>query len=143
MAARDNNVQMPVYEALIYPVAGTDMTTESYQQNADAKPLNKPMMGWFVKYLINDDEDLQDPRLNIVGKADLQGLPPTTVITDEIDPLRSEGEDLAAKLKEAGVKVDAKTYSGVTHEFFGMGLVVSKAKDAESRVNSDLKSAFK
>ena len=140
IAARDNNVQMPVHEALIYPLVGTDMDTPSYNENANAKPLNKPMMKWFAKHLINHDADLQDPRLDVVEKADLKGLPPTTVIADQIDPLRSEDEALAEKLKVAGVKVDAKTYKGMTHEFFGMGAVVAKAKDAEDRVNGDLES---
>ena len=142
IAARDQNIQMPIYEVLVYPVAGVDMTTPSYQDNATAKPLNKAMMTWFVQNLITSPADLQDPRLDLVGKANLTGLPPTTVITDQIDPLRSEGKTLADKLQAAGVKTDYKNYDGVTHEFFGMGAVVSKAKDAESRVAKDLKGSF-
>jgi len=42
--------------------------------------------------------DLQDPRLDIVGKARLQGLPPTTIVNAELDPLRSDGEALARRL---------------------------------------------
>jgi acetyl esterase len=38
--------------------------------------------------------------------------------------------------------VNVKTYEGVTHEFFGMGAVVDKAKDAEQLVGADLKAAF-
>jgi acetyl esterase len=64
------------------------------------------------------------------------------VVTDEIDPLRSEGQQLAKNLKAAGVKVDALDYTGVTHEFFGMGAVVAKAKKAELAVGKDLKAAF-
>jgi hypothetical protein len=37
-------MQMPIHEVLIYPVAGTDMNTASYQENENAKPLNKAMM---------------------------------------------------------------------------------------------------
>ena len=92
--------------------------------------------------LTNGPADMQDPRLDIVGKADLKGLPPATVITDEIDPLRSEGQALAEKLRAAGVSVNAQDYAGVTHEFFGMGLVVGKAKQAEDIAVKDLKAAF-
>ena len=141
--ARDNKVQAPLYQALIYPVAGVDMNTPSYQENANAKPLNKAMMGWFVKHTLSKDTDKQDPRIDLVGKADLSNLPPTTIITAEIDPLRSEGEALGKKLEEAGVKVHAKNYEGVTHEFFGMGTVVGDAKAAESAVADDLKDALK
>lgn len=141
-AARDQKLQMPVYQVLVYPVAGTDMTTASYKENENAKPLNKAMMAWFVKHVISTDKDKQDPRLDLVGHADLHGLPPTTVILAQIDPLRSEGQALAEKLKQAGVQVATKNYDGVTHEFFGMGAVVAKAMEAEAVVSDDLKKAF-
>jgi acetyl esterase len=142
IAARDMKQQMPVYEALIYPVAGVDMETPSYKENAAAKPLSKPAMAWFVKHTTNGPQDLQDPRLDLVGKAKLSGLPPTTIVTAEIDPLRSEGQALGKKLQQAGVTVKSRDYTGVTHEFFGMGSVVAKAKTAEMAVADDLKSAF-
>ena len=142
IAARDQNLTKPVYEVIVYPMAGTNLDTPSYTANAAAKPLNKPMMEWFFKNLTNTASDMQDPRLDIVGKADLHGLSPATVITDQIDPLQSEGQALAEKLKQAGVQVDARNYDGVTHEFFGMGMVVGKAKEAEDAVVKSLKDAF-
>ena len=54
------------------------------------------------------------------------------MITAQIDPLRSEGKELADRLKSAGVEVDYKNYNGVTHEFFGMGAVVDEAKQARA-----------
>jgi len=69
-------------------------------------------------------------------------LPPTTIITAEIDPLQSDGMLLAEKLKAAGVKVESKNYDGVTHEFFGMGAVVPEAKEAMMYGAGQLKSAF-
>ncbi len=143
IAARDAGVQLPTAEVLVYPVAGTNMNTPSYQDSANAKPLNKAMMGWFVKNATNGATDLQDPRLDINGKANLKGLPPTTLIMAESDPLRSDGQMLADKLKAADVKVESKTYEGVTHEFFGMGAVVGDAKDAEKYAADALEDSFK
>lgn len=143
IAARDKNVPMPMYQVLVYPVAGVNMQTPSYIENANAKPLNKPMMEWFVRQTINTPADLQDARIDLVGRADLRDLPPATVVTAEIDPLRSEGQLLAQKLKEAGVDAELKDYSGVTHEFFGMALAVDDAKAAQASVASDLKAAFR
>lgn len=140
--ARDTGVKEPVYEVLVYPVAGTDLNTPSYEENANAKPLNRPMMAWFVNNTISSPADKKDPRLDIVDYADLRDLPPTTVITAEIDPLRSEGLHLASKLTASGVEVENRTYAGVTHEFFGMGSVVAKAKQAEMDAAEDLKAAF-
>ena len=140
--ARDAGIQQPAIEVLVYPVAGVDMNTPSYKENADAKPLSKPLMAWFMKNTIKSEADKNDPRLDLIGKANLKGLPPTTIINAEIDPLRSDGEMLAEKLQQAGVKVKQKTYEGVTHEFFGMGLVVDDAKAASTDAVSDLKAAF-
>ena len=47
-------------------------------------------------------------------------MPPTTIILAQIDPLRSEGEQLAALHQQAGVKMNLKSYEGVTHGYFGM-----------------------
>lgn len=141
MMARDQQAQMPVAVVAVYPIAGTDTTTPSYVENATAKPLSRAAMSWFFTNYLRGPQDRQDPRVNLVA-ADLRGLPPTTIINAQIDPLRSEGEMLAEKLRTAGVEVDQRTYDGVAHEFFGMGMVVDKAKDAQQRAADALKKAF-
>ena len=140
--ARDEGIQKPQHELLVYPIAGNDMNTESYKENAQAKPLSKAMMGWFIKNYTNKPEEAADPRINLVA-ANLKGLEPATVITAEIDPLQSEGKALAGKLKDAGVKVEYKNYKGVTHEFFGMAAVVEEAKDAQKFASGELKKSLK
>ena len=114
-------------------MAGTNLDTDSYKMadSSSVAPLNKAMMEWFLQNLTKSPADMQDPRLDLVGKADLKDLSPATVITAQVDPLHDEGVAFANKLKAAGVKVDAVNYDGVTHEFFGMGKVVGKAKQAE------------
>lgn len=139
--ARDKKVQMPVHQLLVYPVANNDMNSESYKQYANAKPLDKPMMEWFVKQTLPNPGMSSDPRISLV-KADLKGLPSTTIIGAQLDPLQTEGKLLADRLKEAGVDVNYKLYDGVTHEFFGMATVVPEAKDAQAYAVSDLKKAF-
>jgi acetyl esterase len=139
--ARDTKIMLPTAILAVYPVAGSDMTTPSYTKNAAAKPLNKPMMMWFVKNYLNNMTEGKDPRINLIA-ANLKGLPATTVITDEIDPLQSEGMTLVEKLKAAGVSTDSKNWDGVTHEFFGMGAVVPQAKEAEMYAVAQLKKAF-
>jgi acetyl esterase len=137
--ARDKKATMPVHQLLVYPVVDNDMTRPSYVQNAAAKPLNKPMMEWFFKHYA---ADAASPMALPLKNADLKGLPAATIVAAEIDPLMSEGKAYADALKKAGVKVDYKLYTGVTHEFFGMGAVVPKAKDAEQFAADGLKKAF-
>jgi acetyl esterase/lipase len=141
MKARDAGIKGPAHIVAIYPVAGNDMTTDSYRQNANAKPLNKAMMEWFVSHVFTSKDQTNDPRLNLIG-ANLRNLPGATIILAEIDPLRSEGEMLAKRLKDAGSDVDYKIFDGVTHEFFGMGLIVGQAKSAEKMAANGLKKAF-
>ena len=140
--ARDKKVMMPVYEVLVYPIANNDMNSPSYTKNAEAKPLNKAMMAWFTKNYLPDMAASVNPKISLV-KANLKGLPATTIITAELDPLQSDGMLLRDKLKDAGVDVNFKNYDGVTHEFFGMAAIVPEAKDAQGVVADDLKKAFK
>ena len=139
--ARDHKVQMPIYQVLVYPVANNDLNSASMQENAQAKPLYPAMLPWFLGHYLNNEAESGDPRIALV-KADLKGLPPTTLITAELDPLRSEGKLLADKLTAAGVKVDYHNYDGVAHEFFGMGAVVDKAKQAVAQAAEGLQQAF-
>ena len=141
IAARDRKMPMPLAIVSVYPIAGTDTTTPSYVENAAAKPLDRAMMSWFFDNYLNGPQDRADPRVNLVA-AELKGLPPTTIINAQIDPLRSEGEVLAQKLGAAGVEVGQKTYDAVTHEFFGMGALLGEAMAAQRMAADALKKAF-
>ncbi|MDB6135190.1 MAG: Alpha/beta hydrolase [Verrucomicrobiales bacterium] len=140
--AADEGIQLPLHQVLIYPVADSKMDTPSYIENAIAKPLSAPMMKWFADHTFESKEDAEDPKFALLKKTDLKGLPPVTIVTAQIDPLRSEGEALAEKFKQAGVPVSYQNYDGVTHEFFGMAGAVDKAKEAQAFVTANLKAAF-
>lgn len=141
LRAREQQVSLPCHQVLIYPVAGADMETPSFRENANAKPLNRAMMEWFARHEFPESDDTKDPRFDLLH-ADLRGLPEATVILAEIDPLRSGGELLIARLREAGVKVDDRVYTGVTHEFFGMGAVLAEGRDATQLAASNIVRAF-
>lgn len=142
VAARDAGLPMPRHVVSVYPVAQTSLNTESYLENAIAKPLNRAMVEWFVDKLVRSPEDLKDPRLSLVD-ADLKGLPPVTIINARIDPLRSDGAKLEDALQAAGVPVERRDYEGVTHEFFGAAPVLEKARLAQAYAGERLRSAFR
>lgn len=139
MMARDRKVQLPLHQLLVYPVVDNDMNNASYKKNANAKPLNKAMMGWFFKHY---GADPKNPYALPMKAASLAGLPPATVITAEIDPLMSEGKAYAERLQKDGVPVAYRHYTGVTHEFFGMGAVLPKAREAQQFASGELRKAF-
>ncbi|MFD0740385.1 alpha/beta hydrolase [Lysobacter koreensis] len=142
IAARDRKWQAPLHQVLVYPVADNDLNSPSYQENANAKPLNKAMIEWFVKHYVGAPEKTADPRIALVKTPDLKGVAPATIVLAQIDPLRSDGEKYAARLRESGVPVELKTYDGVAHEFFGMGAAVDKAKQAQAFVGERLRAAW-
>ncbi|HSI44354.1 MAG TPA: alpha/beta hydrolase [Methylotenera sp.] len=142
LMARDKNEPMPIHELLVYPVVDNKMNNASYIKNANAKPLDKPMMAWFFKHYAKQKSDAENAYALPNKAKSLKGLPPTTLITAEIDPLYSEGKAFAERLKSENVPVAYKHYDGVTHEFFGMAAVVSKAKDAQEFASAELKKAF-
>jgi acetyl esterase/lipase len=140
-ASRDGNFQKPAHMLLVYPVAGTDLNTPSYQEHAIAKPLNKAMIQWFVQHYLNP-QDLQSPMIDFIGKGNAKDLPSATIINAEIDPLESDGKLLADKLKAAGVEVNRQLYEGVAHEFFGADAVVSDAGRAQDYAAKELREAL-
>ncbi len=141
MMARDKDVALPVHQVLVYPIAGYDLNTESYQKYAMAKPLDKPLMAWFFDKYLSSKSDGSNPLISLVT-ANLKGMPSTTIINAEIDPLQTEGATLAKRFEAAGVPVTHRLYNGVTHEFFGMAAVLPEAKQAQALAVEELKKAL-
>lgn len=138
MMARDSSVRKPVHALSVYPIANYDFNSTSYNQYAEAKPLNKPLMQWFFMHYLNSPAEGAHPWISLVN-ANLSGLPPTTIIGAEIDPLQTEGKTLADRLQAANVPVTYNLYTGVVHEFFGMASIVPEARDAQNLAASELR----
>lgn len=142
LRARDAGGQAPVHQVLVYPVTNYAYDTPSQQQNRNAAPLNTAALPWFYDKYLATPADGASPLFSVLRAPSLAGLPSATVITADIDPLRSEGRAYAERLGDSGVSVDYANYGGVTHEFFGMGAVVDEARAATMRVATNLKAAF-
>ena len=138
--ARDGGLPLPVHQVLVYPIAGADTSTESYREMTEAVPLNTPAMRWFFEQYLNAPDEGRTPAISLY-QADLSGLPPATVMNAELDPLRTNGELLARRLRESGVQVEQRTFAGVTHEFF-MTPVLAKAREAQQVAADALTRAF-
>lgn len=52
--------------------------------------------------------------------TDLSGLPPATVLVEDLDILRDEGIDYANRLNDAGVQTELHVYPGTFHGHFGL-----------------------
>ncbi|GLV60603.1 esterase [Dictyobacter sp. S3.2.2.5] len=107
-------------QVLMYPVTDADMNTPSYQCYGDGGFwLSAAAMRWFWDCYAPDVALRRDYHLSPL-KAPLevlQGLPPASVIVDENDVLRDEGEAYAHRLQQAGVPVAAERVIGTIHDF--------------------------
>ncbi len=139
--ARDSGVHKPIHQLVVYPVASDDPATPSKLLYTTAKPLSTPDLPWFLGHYLNTPVESANPLISLVN-ANLTGLPKTTIIAAELDPLQTEGKTLSDKLQAAGVNTLYKLYIGVTHEFFGMAAIIPEAKDAQNLAAAQLKKAF-
>ncbi len=141
LRARDEGIQMPVHQLLIYPITNYDFDTESYAAYADAMPLSRPLMEYFWANYLTTDAEGQNPYASPL-QGDLSGLPPATVVAAQIDPLQTEGQQYADALAAAGVPVNYRLFEGVTHEFFGAGAVIPEANEAVAFAAEGLTASF-
>ena len=139
--ARDKGMKLPVHKLLIYPITNYAFDTSSYKEFVNAMPLNTPLMQWFFSYYLRRPADGANPYVSPL-RANVVGLPPATVITAEVDPLRDEAEAYGRYLQNAGVPTTVTRYAGVTHEFFSMAGVIDKAKQAVAEAATALKATF-
>lgn len=142
VAARDGGLAKPVCVVLIDPFGGTADPTDSAVRNAYAVPLDRADVRWSLDQVIRGPADLADPRLDLLGHADLHGLPPVTIVTSEMNPIGSDARVLGSKLQAAGVDVRQKQFAGTTYAFFGMGAAVGRAKEAEAYAVAELTGTF-
>jgi acetyl esterase len=119
LLAKDRGGPKFAYQVMLYPVTDAGMNTASYKQFANGPWLTRKAMAWFW--------DAYEPRVASRKKptvsplqaplAQLKGLPPALLITDENDVLRDEGEAYGRKLTEAGVPVTAVRCLQTIHDF--------------------------
>ena len=140
LLARDRRISLPDGLLLITPWAGTSTRSPSMSENGGSRPLTRATVRWSQNLYAPDD--LADPRIDLVNRTDLAGMPPTMVVLADIDPLRSDAEALSASLQQAGNRVEVRRYSGVTYDFFGLGAYVPTAAAAEDDVARALKVRF-
>jgi acetyl esterase len=129
LMARTAEAPSPAMQLLFYPVAETAGTATSRQTFAEGFLLTRGDMDWFEEHYLPPGADRSDPRISLL-EADLSGLPPAYVATAGFDPLRDEGEELARRLREAGVRVALRRHPGLVHTFVNLTAICPSARAA-------------
>lgn len=134
LMARDRGGPPIALQVLAFPVLDSSMSTASYTQFADDPFLSRDEMAWYWDQYAPGAADRTDPYASPAAASDLTGLPPALVITAEIDVLRDEGEAYSARLRDAGVPVDAHCHMGTVHDFMVFGRALGAAGRAVSTI---------
>ncbi|MGY1841017.1 MULTISPECIES: alpha/beta hydrolase fold domain-containing protein [unclassified Modestobacter] len=140
-----NGQPLPVAQVCVYPLTTGEQFGESMEDAADGRPLNRALLSWMAMHAFQGKpEAATDPRVALLDWTPDQraGMPPTLVITDERDVLRSQGQQFARDLEAAGVPTTHRYFAGVMHEFFGAAAVLDEAEQAQQAAAAHLTQAF-
>jgi acetyl esterase len=107
---------------LVCPPVDRHMRSRSWQAFGDHYVPRRAQMAWMWDLYLGDAAG--DP----LG-ADLHGLPPTTLVVAEYDPLRDEALELAERLRAAHVAVEVVDCPGQIHPVFAHAPAVAACDD--------------
>lgn len=138
--ARDAGDPLPSLQWLIYPATDLRGGTRSRSLFADGFLLTKHDMDWFQDcYLHGSGFDEAHPMVSPLLADDLSGLSPALVVTAGFDPLRDEGDQYAARLREAGGTVDHRQMPSMIHGFLNLNILGGGV----ARANAEMISALR
>jgi len=114
--------------AFVVGVFGDDLDTPSMREHGNGQlvPSRESARALFAGYA-GGPGHRQDPRFN-TRLAELRDMPPLFLAAAEIDVYRDSSVELSRRLREAGRTVEARTYPGMTHLFWGYGRMVDTAR---------------
>ena len=139
--ARDNRTAARIrHQLLIYPVTTCDLAI-GFDERYEGVILGRDVLKWYVRNYLRSPEDSSDVRSSILN-ATHTGLPETTVILAECDPIKPQGRLLVHALEHAGVPTAVREYPGMMHGFFGFGEFLPAAAEAVRYASDRLAAAL-
>lgn len=141
-ALADARRAMPKALVLAYPATSNTHTGPSWDAFEHAPILCKADALWFWSNYAADTAADRDPRGVPALSNTLHALPPTFLVSAEVDVLRSDYEHFAAMASRAGVDVELRQYDGVMHNFFTEVAAIDKARRAVADAANHLRMHF-
>lgn len=121
-------------QVLIYPGLGGDPDKGSYLEHANAPMLTRDEVLFYKDVRLDGPAPQNDPTYAPLQDTDFSGLPSTLIVTADCDPLRDDGSDYYAKLKEAGCRVALENEPGLVHGYLRARATVDRARDSFDRI---------
>jgi acetyl esterase len=134
LATRDGDGPKLAGQVLIYPATDFAMKHPSHSEPETSILLTHSVIKWFCNHYLNGTADIDHWKASPARAKTLAGLPPAYVLTAGADPLRDEGAEYAARLKDAGVPMTYRHFPGQFHGFFTMGKLLQQANVAVSEI---------
>jgi acetyl esterase len=129
LAMRDAGERALRFQLLIYGCFSTDCDSPSWQRFGQGAGLNQANMRWIWETYLERPEQKEDWRAAPM-LGDLKGVAPAHLIVGSLDPLLDDSNNLAAKLKAAGVPCDLTVYQGINHGFIRYARLIGTARKA-------------
>jgi acetyl esterase len=117
LMARDRGGPNIALQILIYPATDDRMQTASMKAFTNTLGFNATGARVMWRLYLGSSSMDAPPNAAPARATDLAGLPAAYVMTAELDPLRDEGLEYAARLSAAGVSVELHQYTRVPHGF--------------------------
>src|SRR5438874_1956181 len=141
LAMRDAGETALRFQLLIYGCFSTDCDSPSWQRFGQGAGLNQAGMKWIWQTYLEKPEQQNDWRA-APALADLAGVAPAHLIVGSLDPLLDDSNNLAAKLKAAGVPCQLTVYQGINHGFIRYGKLIGTARRAIADCAAALKAGL-
>jgi acetyl esterase len=141
MLAANGSDCRPTCHIQFYPICDCAMDTMSYAENGSGYFLTAPDMAWYWDaYMGGADPTM--PLASILRSPDLAMLPPGLIVTSQYDPLRDEGEALAARINQEGVPTECVRYEGAIHGILTLAPQSALSARAIDKATEVLATAF-
>jgi acetyl esterase len=115
LMARDREGPRPIFQLLEIPVLDLTGSSPSHKRYGRGYLLTRAELLDAYELYVPDAGRRREPYASPLFARNLAGLPPTTVITAQFDPLRDEGEEYARRLAAAGVPTQHVRARGHVH----------------------------
>ncbi|MFD1527868.1 alpha/beta hydrolase [Pseudonocardia aurantiaca] len=133
---------VPAFVLALYPVTDAERTGGSRELFGTGFGLTVEYLAELERLYLPDGVPSDDKRGAILRARDLSRMPPVYLSTAGFDPLRDEGEELAARLRRAGVPVVARRFPGLVHGYASFTALSAAARDATLDAASALRAGL-
>jgi acetyl esterase len=131
-------------QALLYPNLDVTLSKPAWQTlGPGAFLVERSQMIDLLDFYLPPGINRQDPSVSPLFAPDLTGVAHALIVTADHDPLHEEGEEYAARLQAANIRVELIRWPGMVHGFALFAGVLDAGKALIDRTAAMLSQAFK